>query len=83
MIRMSICAQWMIKNAQGQQVKTVCGAVDGPALERLFERVSAWQGVRVEFVPEAMGKGPKRHAMIYEPGGIRIEFDCATTAKQG
>jgi catechol 2,3-dioxygenase-like lactoylglutathione lyase family enzyme len=46
----------------------------------LFERVSAWPGVEVEFAPEQLGNGPKRHTMIYEPGGIRIEFDYDTSA---
>lgn len=44
------------------------------ALAEIFHRVSTWPGTRVEFVPELLGKGPKTHAMIYEPGGIRIEF---------
>ncbi|MFM0666467.1 VOC family protein [Paraburkholderia sediminicola] len=45
------------------------------ALDAIFTRVSGWRGVVVEFSPENMGEGPKRHAMVYEPGGIRIEFD--------
>lgn len=45
------------------------------ALNAVYSRVAQWPGVRVEFVPEPMGKGPKRHTMIYEPGGIRLEFD--------
>ncbi|MFM0169329.1 VOC family protein [Paraburkholderia sediminicola] len=45
------------------------------ALDAIFTRVSGWRGVVVEFAPENMGEGPKRHAMVYEPGGIRIEFD--------
>lgn len=45
-------------------------------LETVFERVAAWPGVVVEFAPENLGAGPKRHAMVYEPGGIRMEFDC-------
>ncbi|WP_083266135.1 VOC family protein [Burkholderia lata] len=44
-------------------------------LNELFSKVSQWPGVRVEFSPEALGPGPKRHAMVYEPGGIRLEFD--------
>jgi hypothetical protein len=44
-------------------------------LTKLFERVSSWPGVVVEFAPEFLGAGPKRHTMIYEPGGNRIEFD--------
>lgn len=51
------------------------------ALNTLFERVSGWPGVKVEFAPEPLGKGPKRHTMIYEPGGIRLEFDCDTSVK--
>jgi len=45
------------------------------ALDAIFARVSGWPGVVVEFVPENMGEGPKRHTMVYEPGGIRLEFD--------
>lgn len=45
------------------------------ALNELFAKVSRWPGVKVEFSPEALGAGPKRHAMVYEPGGIRLEFD--------
>jgi catechol 2,3-dioxygenase-like lactoylglutathione lyase family enzyme len=45
------------------------------ALNEIFARVSAWPGVLVEFAPENLGAGPKRHAMVYEPGGIRLEFD--------
>ncbi|WLE62310.1 VOC family protein [Burkholderia plantarii] len=53
------------------------------ALNTLYERVAAWPGVRVEFAPEPLGKGTKRHTMIYEPGGIRLEFDYDTAAKAG
>ena len=45
------------------------------ALQELFARISAWPGVEVEFAPENQGAGPKRHTMMYEPGGIRLEFD--------
>jgi catechol 2,3-dioxygenase-like lactoylglutathione lyase family enzyme len=45
------------------------------ALNEIFRRVSQWPGVKVEFAPENLGAGPKRHTMIYEPGGIRLEFD--------
>ncbi|MDN7808458.1 VOC family protein [Burkholderia gladioli] len=48
------------------------------ALNEVHQRASAWPGVRVEFAPEPLGKGPKRHTMIYEPGGIRLEFDHDT-----
>jgi catechol 2,3-dioxygenase-like lactoylglutathione lyase family enzyme len=49
---------------------------DRAALDTLYERVAAWPGVSVEFPPEPLGNGPVVHCMIYEPGGIRIEFDC-------
>jgi catechol 2,3-dioxygenase-like lactoylglutathione lyase family enzyme len=52
-------------------------AASEAAFATLFERVSNWPGARVEFGPELLGKGPKRHMMVYEPGGIRIEFDLA------
>ena len=45
------------------------------ALNEIFSRVSQWPDVKVEFAPENLGSGPKRHTMIYEPGGIRLEFD--------
>ncbi|HTR06207.1 MAG TPA: VOC family protein [Paraburkholderia sp.] len=50
-------------------------AANEAAFNAIFERVSTWPGVKVEFAPELLGKGPKRHTMIYEPGGIRLEFD--------
>lgn len=31
-------------------------------------------GVKIEFSPETMGKGPAQHMMCYEPSGIRVEF---------
>jgi catechol 2,3-dioxygenase-like lactoylglutathione lyase family enzyme len=43
-------------------------------LRALHERVSAWEGVVIEFAPELSGAGPKIHSMIREPGGCRIEF---------
>jgi catechol 2,3-dioxygenase-like lactoylglutathione lyase family enzyme len=47
---------------------------DRAALDALHERVAGWPGVAVEFAPELVGKGPKLHFMMREPGGIRIEF---------
>jgi len=43
-------------------------------LTALAEHVSSWPGVQIEFMPELVGQGPRRHMMFYEPGGIRIEF---------
>ncbi|MDS4031858.1 MAG: VOC family protein [Candidatus Contendobacter sp.] len=31
-------------------------------------------GVRIEFAPETLGKGPAKHMICYEPSGIRVEF---------
>ena len=45
------------------------------ALQEIFSKVSNWPGVEVQFAPENLGPGPKRHTMIFEPGGIRLEFD--------
>ncbi|WP_144156647.1 VOC family protein [Paraburkholderia sp. BCC1885] len=45
------------------------------ALKEIFARVTAWPGVTVDFAPENLGEGPKQHAMVFEPGGIRLEFD--------
>ncbi|MDR5817951.1 MULTISPECIES: VOC family protein [unclassified Caballeronia] len=50
-------------------------AANEAAFNEILERVSTWPGVIVEFPPELLGTGPKRHMMIHEPGGIRVEFD--------
>jgi catechol 2,3-dioxygenase-like lactoylglutathione lyase family enzyme len=47
------------------------------ALNEIAERIAKWPGARIEFAPELLGKGPKKHTMVYEPGGIRLEFDFA------
>jgi len=47
---------------------------DEATLDALYERARHWPGVTVEFAPELSGKGPKRHFMILEPGGTRLEF---------
>ena len=36
--------------------------------------VAAWPGVEIEFMPEPVGDGPRKHMIFYEPGGIRLEF---------
>jgi catechol 2,3-dioxygenase-like lactoylglutathione lyase family enzyme len=46
------------------------------ALASVFAKVSAWPGVTVQFAPQLSGKGPRTHCMVFEPGGIRIEFVC-------
>ncbi len=43
-------------------------------LNELHKKVSAYPGARVEFAPELLGAGPRKHMMCNEPGGIRIEF---------
>ena len=44
------------------------------ALDALHERLSSWPGVIVEFAPQPVGRGPKRHFIVQEPGGLRLEF---------
>lgn len=53
------------------------------ALNDIFTKVSRWPGVEVQFAPEPLGAGPKHHTMIYEPGGIRLEFDFDPRVKAG
>ena len=43
-------------------------------LNQIADRVSSYPGVEIEFMPELLGEGPRKHMMFYEPGGIRIEF---------
>lgn len=43
------------------------------ALNTLHARLSS-NGIRIEFAPELLGRGPAKHMMCYEPSGIRVEF---------
>ena len=43
-------------------------------LNTLAETISATPGVLVEFIPEFMGSGPRKHMIFAEPGGLRIEL---------
>jgi catechol 2,3-dioxygenase-like lactoylglutathione lyase family enzyme len=43
-------------------------------LNELYRKVCAYSGARVEFAPELLAGGPRKHMMCNEPGGIRIEF---------
>ena len=43
-------------------------------LAKLADRVAAWPGVEVEFMPEPLDDGPRRHMMFTEPGGLRLEL---------
>lgn len=44
------------------------------ALDAIAETVASYPGVTVEFMPEPLGDGPRRHMMFAEPGGLRIEL---------
>ena len=43
-------------------------------LNSIMQRLSSYPGVTIEFSPELVGKGPRKHMMCHEPGGLRIEF---------
>ena len=43
-------------------------------LNDIAESVNRHPGVSIEFMPELLGSGPRKHMMFREPGGIRIEF---------
>ena len=43
-------------------------------LEALAAKLAGVPDVRIEFPPEPLGQGPRRHMMCFEPGGIRLEF---------
>ena len=43
-------------------------------LQSLFEKASNYPGVNIDFAPEPLGDAGAQHAMIFEPGGIRMEF---------
>lgn len=54
-------------------------SVDGDAmLDELCERLTACDGVEIEFEPENLRGGPTRHMICTIPGGdIRVEFIAA------
>ena len=43
-------------------------------LNDIYKRLKQSSEVSIEFSPELVGSGPRKHMMCYEPGGIRIEF---------
>ena len=43
-------------------------------LEHLHQMLLQAPGVKVEFAPENLGRGPTKHMMIREPSGNRLEF---------
>lgn len=47
---------------------------DEDSLMAVFDRVTRFPGVVVEFAPELLRDGPAKHCMIYEPSGVRVEF---------
>lgn len=44
------------------------------ALNAIAQNLCKTPGVAIEFMPESMGTGPRRHMMFAEPGGLRIEL---------
>ena len=43
-------------------------------LNALALAVAAYPGAQIEFVPELMGTGPRKHFIFREPGGLRLEL---------
>jgi catechol 2,3-dioxygenase-like lactoylglutathione lyase family enzyme len=43
-------------------------------LQEIYEATKDFSGVDIEFAPEPLGTGPRKHMMCCEPGGLRIEF---------
>lgn len=43
-------------------------------LMTLAAGIRDWPGVAIEFEPESLGNGPRKHMMFREPGGIRMEI---------
>ena len=51
--------------------------LDRPGLDTLYQQLSGWPGVLVEFGPRPVHGGPKVHFIVREPGGLRLEFTFA------
>lgn len=47
---------------------------DEATLLEFGKTLNATDGVDIEFMPEFMGSGPRKHMMFAEPGGLRIEL---------
>jgi len=47
---------------------------DADVLASLHHKLSATDGVEIEFAPESLGGGATQHMMCTIPGGIRMEF---------
>jgi catechol 2,3-dioxygenase-like lactoylglutathione lyase family enzyme len=43
-------------------------------LHEVHSKLASNPSVSIEFEPELVGSGPRKHMMCSEPGGIRIEF---------
>ena len=43
-------------------------------LYALADKLAAVENVAIEFMPEFIGDGPRKHFICYEPGGMRVEF---------
>ena len=44
------------------------------ALDAFAAKIAAYPGAEIEFLPEPVGAGPRKHMMFTEPGGIRLEL---------
>lgn len=47
---------------------------DEDTLNALAKTLAQTENVQIEFLPEFMGTGPRKHMMFAEPGGLRIEL---------
>lgn len=43
-------------------------------LNDIAKKITDYPGVDIEFQPELVGTGPRKHMIFREPGGIRLEF---------
>jgi lactoylglutathione lyase len=43
-------------------------------LNALAQSLAHWPEVKIEFMPELLGKGTRKHMMFLEPGGNRLEL---------
>lgn len=44
------------------------------ALDNLHDQISRFPGARIEFAPEPAYGGPRKHMMVRDPSGLRIEL---------
>jgi len=50
------------------------GVASDQKLNELYQKIKLLPDFTIEFAPELLAGGPRKHMMLTEPGGIRVEL---------